>query len=84
MQQIYNPIDYCFKWTDDDRMYEWDRTEAHKQARAARNKRAKELRAKGKHVTSFSLSGQLISRGGIGSGNPHCDFIVTAYGLNVY
>jgi len=81
MQRTFNPANYCFAWTDDG-WYEWDRKEAHKQALRVRNRGAKRLRAQGMTVSCFTHSGQLISRGGIGSGHPHIELVVNVYGLN--
>ena len=80
-QQLFNPADYCFTWTADG-WYEWDRKAAQRAALAARNAAAKALRAAGREVSCFSLPGQLITRGGIGSGRPEIDLMVTGYGLN--
>jgi hypothetical protein len=35
-------------------------------------------------VTCFSLPGQLITRGGIGSGHPQVEFFVTGFGFNAW
>ena len=82
MQKTFNPVNYNWKWTED--WYEWDSKAAHKAALKARNAEAKQLRAEGKVVKCFSNPNQLISRGGIGSGNPHIEVIVNCYGFNVY
>ena len=84
-QQSFNPIDYTFQWTGEDETgwYEWDRTEAHKQALKARNAEAKRLRAKGHKVRCGTHRDQLMSRGGIGSGRPHIELHVNCYYLNV-
>lgn len=79
-QQIFNPANFNFTWTDN--WYEWDRDEAHKAARRARDEAAKAAKAQGKTVTKFTLSHQLITRGGIGSGKPQIEMVVTCYGLN--
>ncbi len=80
-QATYNPIDFCFAWTEDG-WYSWDGKAAHKAALAARNAEARKLRKEGRQVFTFSLPDQLISRGGIGSGRPHIEHFVTVYGLN--
>ena len=53
MQQTFNPIDYGFEWTEDG-WYRFDYEGAHKRALAARNKRVKELRARGIKVRSWT------------------------------
>jgi hypothetical protein len=77
-QQTFNPADFAFSWTPDG-WYQWNRDAAHKAAMQARNAEAKRLRAKGCRVIRTSLPGQLISRGGIGSGHPHIEMFVTCY-----
>jgi hypothetical protein len=81
-QQTYNPIDYGFSWTNDD-WYEWDSDAAHKAARQARDAQARDLKSEGFTVRKFSIPSQLISRGGIGSGRAHVEFVVSIYGINV-
>ena len=81
MQKTFNPIDFGFAWTTD--WYEWDRKAAHSAAMKARNTEAKRLRDLGKLVVKFTMRDQLISRGGIGSGKPHVQEVVTIYGINV-
>lgn len=81
MQLSYNPVDYHFAWTAD--WYTWDAKAAHKAARLARDAAARKWRAEGARVRSFSLPGQLISRGGIGSRRPHLEFWVTGYYVDV-
>lgn len=78
-QQAFNPIDYTFEWTDD--WYKWDYKESHKQARKVRSKAVKDLRSQGYTVRVFTLSNQLVSRGGIGSGQPHIEQVVSVYYL---
>lgn len=80
-QQTFNPIDYGFSWTDD--WYTWDRKAGHSAALKARNAEAKRLQKAGYTVTKFTLSGQLVCRGGIGSGHPQIETVVNCYGLNV-
>lgn len=90
MQVGFNPIDFCFKWTEasdslnpnDLGWYEWDRKKAHSEALKARNARAKQLKKDGYTVTTFTLSNQLVTRGGIGSGHPQIEAIVNCYYLN--
>ena len=81
MQQTFNPVRYGFSWTDDG-WYDWDSKAGHKAALQARNAEVKRLRAEGRRVRCFTLRNQLISLGGIGSGRPHIEEIVTVYGLN--
>jgi len=83
IQTIFNPVDFGFEWTTDG-WYTFDATTAQKAARRARDVEAKRLRAEGRTVYPFSLAGQLISRGGIGSGRPHIEVVVNCYGLNAY
>lgn len=45
---------------------------------------AKQAQAEGKQVRKFSEPNQLISMGGIGSGHPHIEEVVTCYGFNAY
>ena len=79
-QEIFSPIQFGFEWTED--WYTFDSAAAHKQARKARDARVRELRAQGRTVRCFSMSGQLVTRGGIGSGHPQIEQIVSVYGLN--
>ena len=80
-QRSFNPIDYGFRWTAD--WYEFDSAAAHKAAMQARNKEASALVKAGRKVKKWSQSGNLMSRGGIGSGKPHIEVVVTVYGFNV-
>jgi hypothetical protein len=82
MQRIYCPVDFCFSW--DAGWYTWDRKEGQAAARQARNAEVKRLRKEGWEVSTFSLPGQLVTRGGIGSGHPEVEFHVTGYGFNVF
>ena len=79
-QIMFNPLNYGFEWVGD--WYKFDSHAAHKAALKARNAKMKELRAQGISARGFSLSNQLVTRGGIGSGHPQIDLIVTAYGIN--
>lgn len=82
MQRIFSPLNTeHFSWTDDG-WYSFDSVAAHKAARKLRDDMAKELKQSGRTVSKFSLGSQLVSRGGIGSGKPHVEFIVSCYGLN--
>ena len=86
-QIIVSPADYCFEWTcptveDPMGWYKWDRTRAHKLALRDRNKLAMTLHRAGKNPVSFSLPGQLITMGGIGSGHPEISLVVRCYGIN--
>lgn len=80
LQISFNPMSYGFKFTDD--WYEFDYDAAHKAARKARSKRAKELRSKGWSVKLYTFSNQRITRGGIGSGKPEITQIVSVYMLD--
>ena len=86
MQLTFSPASYCFEWTNDHHgiWYTWDRALAHKQALAARNKKAKELQKEGKQVSKFSLPSQLITKGGIGTSLPQIELLCNVYGLNAY
>ena len=77
IQGSFNPIDYDFRWTKD--WYEWDSKSAHQAAVADRDKRAADLKKKGYKVQKGTSRGQLVRRGGIGSGHPEIDEIVTVY-----
>jgi hypothetical protein len=79
-QRSFNPVDYHFRWTKD--WYEWDRTAAVTAARQARDAEAKRLKALGHRVVKWSLPGQRITRGGIGSGHPQIEHVVTSYMLD--
>jgi hypothetical protein len=80
-QTTFNPIHFGFHWTDDGSWYEWDRDAAHKAAQRERNLAAKCLRQAGRKVRCFNTPNQLMSKGGIGSGKTHVEFVVTVYGL---
>jgi hypothetical protein len=79
----WNPIDLFFRWTIDG-WYEFDRKAAHKAALAARNTEARRLRAAGKTVRTWTVGGQLITKGGIGSGHPQIEEVVNVYGLTAF
>lgn len=81
MQKTYNPADYGFHWTTDN-WYKWDSAIAHVRAKRDRDSIALQLRHQGKKVNMFTERNQLISKGGIGSGHPHIEMVVTIYGLN--
>ena len=79
LQEVFNPVDYGFSWTSD--WYEWDYQAGHDAAKKARNVRAEELKADGYKVNLYTLKNQLITRGGIGSGHPQIEHVVTCYML---
>lgn len=79
-QQTFNPINFGFRFVGD--WYEFDSAAAHKAALKARNAEAKRLRAAGMTVRVWAHPGSLITRGGIGSGHPQIENIVTVYGLD--
>lgn len=83
MELKWNPIDFNFRWTIDG-WYEFDRRAAHRAALAARNVEARRLRAAGRVVKTWTVSGNLITKGGIGSGFPHIEEVVSIYGLTVH
>jgi len=66
-----------FEWTPDDWYKLTPINAVH-----TRNVRIKELKAKGYNPTKFSLGGQLLSKGGIGSGKPHIEYFTKVYGIN--
>jgi hypothetical protein len=79
-QVLFNPVDFGgFAWTED--WYRWDAAAGHEAARAARDARAGELRRAGHRVRCFALRHQVVSKGGVGSGRPHVEFVVTVYGI---
>lgn len=80
-QKSFNPVDHTFEWVDG--WYKWDYKEAHKQARKARREAVKDLRSQGHNVRVFTLKDQRITRGGVGSGQPHIDLVVNVYYLEV-
>ena len=80
-QQVFSPIKFGFEFTADG-WYAFDRKDATAKARKARDDAARELKSEGYEVRKFSLPNQLVSMGGIGSGRPHIEEIVTCYGLN--
>lgn len=77
----FNPMDYGFSWTADG-WYAWDRKAGHSAALKARNTEVKRLRATGFRCFKSSSAGQLITRGGIGSGHPQIEAVVTVYHFN--
>lgn len=74
----FNPIDYGFEWTNDG-WYRFDYEQARKDAMAARRAKAKEMRKAGYTVRMSTISGQHITKGGIGSGHPEIHKIVSVY-----
>jgi len=80
-QQIFNPINYFFNWSND--WYQWNSKKAHEEAKRLRDKEAKRLKEEeGFKVKKFTIKNQLITRGGIGSGKPEISEIVTCYCLD--
>jgi len=79
--QHFNPTNYGFNFTAD--WYEFDSKAAHKAAMKARNAEAKRLRKLGHKVLCSTNGGQLMSKGGIGSGKPHIELFVSVYHLTV-
>ena len=80
LSKSFNPIDYHFSWTSD--WYSWDDKAAMKAALQARNAEAKRLRAEGWTVHVSASTGNLMSRGGIGSNHPHVEFFVPVYRIH--
>lgn len=86
MQEIFNAISFGFEWVlqpDGSYWYNFDANEAAKKAKAARDKRAKELADRGMKIKKFSSGRNLMSRGGIGTPYPHIEVLATSYGFNV-
>lgn len=82
IQATYSPIDYTFFWVGD--WYEFDSVTGKKLAIKARNAEVKRLRSQGWTVKPWTAAGQLVSKGGIGSGHPHIEEIVSVYGFDAY
>jgi hypothetical protein len=80
-QHAFNPINYGFRWTKD--WYEWDAKAATAAAKRDRDAEAKRLQAQGYTVRKWSNARQLVRRGGIGSGHPEIDEVVTVFMLDV-
>jgi hypothetical protein len=86
-QLAFNPVHYGFKWTEDGTEYGWyefDHKAAHKLALQARNAVAKAAEREGKRVHKWTSGGALMTRGGIGSGHPQIEVVVSVYYLEVY
>lgn len=81
-QETFCPQDYGFEWTED--WYRWDYKAGHKAALAARNLYAKRMREAGHAVRCGSLPNSLMTVGGIGSGHPQIEHVVTVYYVEVY
>ena len=80
-QQMFNPVDFGgFEWTSD--WYRWDAVAGHREAMRARDAKATILRKAGHRVRSSRGAIQVVARGGVGSGRPHIEFVVTCYGLS--
>lgn len=85
-QKTFNGVDTFFQWVQQDDgswWYTWEPKAARKAALRERNAEARRLEKAGHRVSKFSLGEQLRSRGGIGSGRPHIEFVCTTYGLNI-
>lgn len=80
-QHAFNPINYGFRWTKD--WYEWDSKAATAAAKRDRDATAKQLQAQGHTVRKWSNARQLVRRGGIGTGHPEIDEVVTVFMLDV-
>lgn len=82
----FNPADFEFQWTQDGTQYgwyEWDREAAHKAAKRERDAAARAARKQGFEAKCWSNSGQLITRGGIGSGRPEIEMVVTVFHVTI-
>ena len=77
-EKSFNPMRYNFTWTADN-WYAFDYAAAHAAAKAARDEEARALKAEGYAVKKRSRGNCLMSVGGIGSGHPQIDMIVTVY-----
>lgn len=82
IQDSFNPVDFNFTWTDNG-WYEWDSEAAKRAAKKARDTKVNELRKLGYIVKKSVLKNQLITRGGIGTGRPHVEFIVDVYNYSI-
>jgi hypothetical protein len=80
-ERNFNPINFGFTWTEG--WYSWDQKAAHAAARRDRDGMMRSLRQIGRTVKATSQAGCLMSRGGIGSGHPYIEEIVTVYGYIV-
>ena len=86
---VYNPIDFTFRWTPpedesnrfDVGWYEWDYEEAHRLAQKKRDEDWHRLKAQGHKVRRYSTKNQRMRRGGLGTGHPQIDLVVTVYGI---
>lgn len=76
-QELFNPLDYGFRWVGD--WYEYDGKIAERAALKARNVRVRELRSRGLTVRCSTLRSQLVTQGGIGSGHPQIELVVPVY-----
>lgn len=86
-ENSFNPINYTFKWMtvvgNPYGWYEFDSAEAHRQAKADRDASARALRTNGfTNVKKHSLKNNLMKRGGIGSGHPEIEELVTVYNVS--
>lgn len=81
MQLAYSPINYGFEWTDD--WYKFDAKAARSAAIRARNAEAKKYQFLGYPVTKWTAKDQRVSKGGIGSGKPHIELVMSVYYLEV-
>ncbi|TXH13870.1 MAG: hypothetical protein E6R03_10485 [Hyphomicrobiaceae bacterium] len=88
-QESYNPADTdYFRWTADElspgaEWYTFDSVSAHAQAKHIRDCRARSLRALSHKVRVWTLRNQRITRGGIGTGKPEIDLVVSVYMLEI-
>lgn len=77
--QIFNPIDYKFRWTESG--YEWDAKAAHEEARKDWLAMDAELREDGLNPDKIIRYNVVITRGGHGTGRPEVTVTVTLYVL---
>lgn len=86
-QDIFDGVRENFRWVEKETgsyWYKFDEEKARKSALRDRNEVAKEYKANGWNVRRWSLRGQVITRGGIGTPYPGITIVVTAYGFDAW
>jgi hypothetical protein len=73
----FNPVDFGFEWDGD--WYKFDGPTANEAAKKARDAFAKKCKDQGIKVKKSTDRNQLMSKGGIGSGRPHIEVVVTVF-----
>lgn len=84
IQRTFLGADFGWEWIENGAWYKWDFTQGNRDALKARNAEAKRLQAEGWKVRKSSNTGNLISRGGIGSGQAHIEVHCNSYTLDAY